>query len=899
MGRSAVAQDDVVSGFQNGYRSVFRFPLRRGETESSVAEAYVRDWLGTRRRGVDAEALDGWDGVSDVTLPSGTKVESVSYQDERGGRSAVRYRVTDDADRGHYRVSVTAFASRKRGPDVAFLVEVARDVGTQEQAVAATHPPRIVPTVLNDRRAMDGETRLQGVPRAIQLGDVDELLTAVEDGERVAPLIVAASPESPADDRWREVVKQLTRTAVGTAAVYAVAASAVDELNQRLPKPLRVGAGQVRTIAPKVNMENPVMRRHPLWTADDLTLALDDKGEPLPQAVEQMALSPRMSLLGAVLPADLRRIAQLLDRQERRKDVEEKVEERVADALAEAVGVKVSGVPEVSETSAASRVPETSVAPAVSEVSKGAVVSGVGSRLRARFPRRSELHASGSGGDFWPSFSALVAKWLGKDLGEISEASVESDIRELDVRITREREAAVVTEAHLSTVERERDDLLVQVAGLKEESDSLAAQLEASQAEVVALTNATEGMRSQLEELQVAVEVPEQNAAPSTGLADLQRKLAQAAQSLGEPRDEVGEALDLLSQHLDPILQQSLAGYLKGTEWTAVLRQLDVAKGREPGFYQTTDPAAQLRMLTEPLGNLGYHFEVDNLRTVSATAQQLRALRNRWAHHDSFDSWDVVRAYGSVYQLLSVLEDTDGALRAQEKMNRVQLGYALGDSIGDLQSLGTPVAAPDPALKGEPETPEVDDAVEPSEVVMVRAGGEETPLVGATRLRYVPWQVTEGRSRETLDELSVPKHRELVQSVVEEIVDFEGPISLERLISLVGAEFGFLRVRGSRRYDIERQVRKAQVQVDRDGFVWPSQLDPESWEEFRPSGSEVVRDFVDVSPVEIRNAADFILERKPWLAGENLHREVLQTFGRSRLTPQVQKHMVKSLGAGA
>lgn len=889
MGQAAVTHDDEGSGFQSGYRSVFRFPLRRNETAASVAEFYMRDWLGTRKRGADARELDQWDGTGDLSLPSGTEVQSVDFEDKRGGRSAVRYRATDDADTGHYRVSVTAFTSRKRQRDVALLVEVARDVGTQEDAVARTHPPRIVPAMLNDRRAMDGDTRLQGVPRAIGQGDLDELLTAVADGDREAPLIVASSPSAHADERWRRVVGQLTKDAVGTAAVYAVAAGAVEELNQRLPEPLRVEPGQMRTIAPRVNLENPVMRRHPLWTAEELAAALDDKGVPLPEATQQMALAPRLRLLGAVLPPDLRRMTQLLDKAERQKDLEERVEEAVAVVLSEP---------------AAMRVPEPAAELAKPDVSAQAGPEvpgrfGVEARRRARFPRRSELHATGSGSDFWPSFRALIAKWLGKVPEEVSPASVESDIRALDVRITREREAAAVKEVHLNSIVRERDDLLVQVAELKDEGDSLAAQLEASQAEVAALNQAAEAMRGQLEELEVAVVAPEQNGMSSEGLADLQQKLSQAARSLGESRDEVGEALGLLGEHLEPILQEALAGYLDGLEWTAVLRQLDVAKGREPGTYRAADPAAQLRMLTEPLGKLGYFFEVDNLRTVSTTAQQLRALRNRWAHYDVFEPWDVVQAYGSVYQLLSALEDTDGALRAQEKMNQVQLGYALGETLEDLQGSDVAPIAPDLATTTGSASPPTDDAAEPSEAVMVRADGEETPLVGEGRLPYVPWPVSSGGSRETLDELSVPKHQELVQSVVEEIVDFEGPVSLGRLIGLVGAEFGLKRVQGSRRGDIEGQIRRASVRVDGDGFVWPERMDPAGWAEFRPTGSDVPREFADVSPVEIRNAARFILERRPWLAGEDLEREILQTFGRRRLTSQVRKRMGQSLGPEA
>src|SRR5262249_40569237 len=42
--------------------------------------------------------------------------------------------------------------------------------------------------------------------------------------------------------------------------------------------------------------------------------------------------------------------------------------------------------------------------------------------------------------------------------------------------------------------------------------------------------------------------------------------------------------------------------------------------------------------------------------------------------------------------------------------------------------------------------------------------------------------------------------------------------------------------------------------VDDDAFIWPSDIDPDTWDEFRPNDSTVKRPFTDISPVEIANA---------------------------------------------
>lgn len=194
MGRSILARGGSIPGFRSGHRSFFQFRLNRGETGASVTEDYLRDWLRTRKRGVDAMALDEWDGEADVVLPSGAKVESIRFHDERSGQSAVRYRVTDAADEGHYRVSVSALTDRKQGEDVGFLVEVGRDSTTDGDTVKSTHPPRTVPNILDSREVVDGVARLEGGPRVVQVGDVDELLSAVADQDREVPLLVAVSP---------------------------------------------------------------------------------------------------------------------------------------------------------------------------------------------------------------------------------------------------------------------------------------------------------------------------------------------------------------------------------------------------------------------------------------------------------------------------------------------------------------------------------------------------------------------------------------------------------------------------------------------------------------------------------------------------------------------------------
>ncbi len=916
-----MTQDDTESDFHNGYRGVFRFELERGETARSVTEHYVRDWLRSRKRGVDQVALDGWDGQTDTGLPSGAQVTVVGFEDGRSGKTAVRYRVTDAADRrnsqgsgaagqGSYRVSVSAMSNPRRDGNVIFLVEVARDVGDQDDAVRSTHPPRIVANILNDRRVFDGQTRLQGHPRTVQKDNIEEVVAAVADPSRDVPLLIAPSVAPEADDQWRRVIEQLTRTSTGTAAVYAVASEAVDALNRRLPAALRTRHGHMREIAPHVDMNNPVANRHPVWTPEQLTAALDPNGHATEEAVAMVAQRPRKRMLAVPLPADLRRTAQLLDQEERRRMLDRVVEAKVADAVLDEALVVGPPSPQLATD--------------------------------RRFPRRTDLHRRDRGEgemSFWTTFQSLLARWLDKPAANVGEETVEADLVALDKRIIREREALRVNEGFLAKVERERDDLQVKIAQVMEETDSLAAQLEVAERDLDESRALVSRLREQLEEHKVAPAEQPHQSDPQPSLAELQQKIQQAAPEVLDPQQEVGKALQLLGQRLDPLIQARLADQLDGLEWTAVLGQLDIAKGKQPGFYNRADPAAQLRMLTEKLGSWGFPFETDNLRSVSTAAQQLRSLRNRWSHHYDLEVWDATRAHDATHTLLAALGDSEGAAIAQQWRDAVVYvngaangafaepstedteavvdtvspgpGVVPGGSAGEKEVGSRAALEPKPdatdatdilsnegggqdGANGEIEGVAGDQVV-PSEAVMVRANAGETPLIGDERILYEPWPTGDDLPSAYLFDTISRESQERVRSVVEQIVDFEGPVALDRLVTLVAREFGLSRVYDGRKRHIARRIRGSKVTIDHDGFVWPESIDPNEWSQFRPTGPDVERHFLNVSPKEIRNAALFILEANPQMSDEELEVEVLRTFGKRRRTKRQQQHLDRSL----
>ena len=111
-------------------------------TVTAVFSASI--WNGVR-------PLKGW---RSTTFGSGWQTGKTgrlaSFEDERSGDHAVRYRITDKADAGEYRVTVSAVGetSAKR-PSISFVVEVARSAGDSDDAVYKIAPPRIVGQILD------------------------------------------------------------------------------------------------------------------------------------------------------------------------------------------------------------------------------------------------------------------------------------------------------------------------------------------------------------------------------------------------------------------------------------------------------------------------------------------------------------------------------------------------------------------------------------------------------------------------------------------------------------------------------------------------------------------------------------------------------------------------------
>ncbi|WP_169618752.1 DUF3320 domain-containing protein [Mycolicibacterium peregrinum] len=369
-----------------------------------------------------------------------------------------------------------------------------------------------------------------------------------------------------------------------------------------------------------------------------------------------------------------------------------------------------------------------------------------------------------------------------------------------------------------------------------------------------------------------------------------------------KPNLSVKEALDHLADRLGPIIGSRLGDDLGGRPWTVVLEIVDEKKGfARANKYLTSDLQAQLRMITERLGNLGFPFD-DKQRIVSTLGGELRIVRNQMAHMHKFSTEEAFRANDFCVRLLEHFEDADGLTEARRVRHLALAALAEEAGVSEQAAVATLASAPvEAAGAGDFATDEVEGAsdaelevVAPDPTVLTR----EPSVIGDQRLPFEPWTVVQVGCVDDLDELPKKAAKEKVRAAAIEIATYEGPIHLDRLVQLTAQSFGLQRVRASREKKLAYQIRQAGLLIDTDDFVWPREIDPATWSEFRPNDSTADRPFQDISPVEIANAARLIRAQQPGIEPDELATAVLQTFGRKRRTKQITTHLALAMARG-
>ncbi|RVW06699.1 DUF3320 domain-containing protein [Rhodococcus spongiicola] len=269
------------------------------------------------------------------------------------------------------------------------------------------------------------------------------------------------------------------------------------------------------------------------------------------------------------------------------------------------------------------------------------------------------------------------------------------------------------------------------------------------------------------------------------------------------------------------------------------------------------------------------------------------------AHMHAFSVEEAFRANDFCVRLLEHFEDGDGLEEAKRIRYEALVALAAKEGVTEQVAAAATVVQPtvrvetteEPSEKAVGAAEDESEVVTPDPAVLVR----EPSVIGDKRLEFEPWTVVPIGGVEILDDLPKKAAKEKVRAAAVEIATYEGPIHLDRLVQMTAQSFGLQRVRALRERKLAYQIQQAGLLVDADKFVWPREIDPGAWSEFRPNDSTADRPFIHISPVEIANAAQFIQTKRLGIGAEELAVAVLRTFGRQRRTKQVAAHLVRAM----
>lgn len=139
--------------------------------------------------------------------------------------------------------------------------------------------------------------------------------------------------------------------------------------------------------------------------------------------------------------------------------------------------------------------------------------------------------------------------------------------------------------------------------------------------------------------------------------------------------EAVRAALQSLSEVLDPYIERVAAKLVPdGKDWTVLLAAKDAEKGIQGKAYSRTDPQDQFRIITEPIGALGYIFNDHLSRGEQGFVGELRSVRNDVAHFKSFSPDDAVRALDTIERVMRAI----GAVREADSVRTSRLDILRG-----------------------------------------------------------------------------------------------------------------------------------------------------------------------------------------------------------------------------
>jgi len=146
------------------------------------------------------------------------------------------------------------------------------------------------------------------------------------------------------------------------------------------------------------------------------------------------------------------------------------------------------------------------------------------------------------------------------------------------------------------------------------------------------------------------------------------------------------------------------------------------------------------------------------------------------------------------------------------------------------------------------------------------------------------------------DSFYMPNAGKQIMRLIEEVVNVEGPISMELAAKRILPAWGLLRFTTRAEKQVAGIIRHAQVTIIHHGkrtFLWPVNLDPNKYDDFRVPGrsDDSRRGAEDLPPEEVSNAALAVMKNQISIPQTDLIRETALLLGFQRVGQNVERYI--------
>ncbi len=162
-------------------------------------------------------------------------------------------------------------------------------------------------------------------------------------------------------------------------------------------------------------------------------------------------------------------------------------------------------------------------------------------------------------------------------------------------------------------------------------------------------------------------------------------------------RDRIGSMLEMMAEPLDRFISDAVAE-VTHKDWTLILAAVDADRGGAQPEYSRRDPQVQFRFIADGIPakyrQRWYPFSKQLSRAQESYVDELKEIRNRWAHNDSFTDDDAYRALDTGERLLAAI----GAPEVAERVAGIRRDLRRTSSDkADRKVLKSAVVTPDSA----------------------------------------------------------------------------------------------------------------------------------------------------------------------------------------------------------